>query len=777
MGLLINIQARRLPESVGNKALNLRRLYNYGIRIPPAFICDWNAYHRYLDNDVSLVNELRLELSRKLDPDKYYAVRSSGNIEDSLDRSFAGQFKSVLNARGIDAILQAIWSVWSSTQSPAVVTYLERHNIAARQLSMAVIIQEMVQSQASGVALSRNPVTGADEVVVEAVRGLGDALVQGGVTPERWINKWGNWLVKPDSESIPLAIIDEVVNKTREITRKLKSHVDIEWAFDGKDLYFLQVREITTLNRHNVYSNHISKEVLPGIIKPLIDSVNIPLVCTMWVRLLNEMLGKTRAKPEELAKSFYYRVYFNMGVLGKVFEDVGMPADSVELMMNLLPEGTTKPSMKPTMKSMLRLPSMLKFALEKWYFAPKMRRALPQLEEELKQFDFRSAGKLSESELLTEMDRLHDVVQNVAYYNIVGPILMGMFNAGLKTQLKKAGVDFKNFDLMEDYPEIEKYDPKTYLHELNHDFMGFAPQLQEKIRTATYGEFMKLEGLDEFQRKVAGFLERFGHLSDNGNDFSSVPWRESPEMVLGLIANYIPAKEGGVKKIHFSEIKTNRMIHALYTRAREFRFLREQVSSMYTFGYGLFRYYYLELGRILAQRGWLDDPNDIFYLTDAEVKNTMTSLGPLADYRAIINQHKSDIERYRNIPLPPIIYGDVPPPVQDPSLKKLIGIPTSLGHYTGKVAVVRGIQDFQKVQQGDVLVIPYSDVGWTPLFARAGAVVSESGGLLSHSSIVAREYNIPAVVSADGAMRLRDQTIVTVNGHTGEVIIHSSETL
>jgi pyruvate,water dikinase len=445
-------------------------------------------------------------------------------------------------------------------------------------------------------------------------------------------------------------------------------------------------------------------------------------------------------------------------------------------MMNLLPEGATKPSMKPTMKTMLRLPKMLKFALEKWYFAPKMHRALPRLEEELEQFDFHSTGKLSESELLTEIARLHDVVQNVAYYNIVGPILMGMFNAGLKTQLKNAGVDFNNFDLMEDYPKIEQYDPKTYLHELNHDFIGCAPQLQEKIRTASYGEFMELEGLGEFQLKVAGFLERFGHLSDNGNDFSSVPWRESPEMVLGLIVNYIPAKKGGIRKIRFTEIKANGLTRSIYTRAREFRFLREQVSSMYTFGYGLFRYYYLELGRILVQRGWLDDPNDIFYLTDEEVRNAMTSPEPLADYRAIINQHKSNIEQYRNIPLPHIIYGDVPPPVQDPSLKKLIGIPTSLGHYTGKVVVVRGIQDFQKVQQGDVLVIPYSDVGWTPLFARVGAVVSESGGLLSHSSIVAREYNIPAVVSADGAMRLQDQTIVTVNGHTGEVIIHSSET-
>ena len=776
MGLLISLQTRKLPESVGNKALNLRRLYNYGIRIPPAFICDWNAYHRYLDNDVALVDELRLELSRKLDPDKYYAVRSSGNIEDSLDRSFAGQFKSVLNARGIDAILQAIWSVWSSTQSPAVVTYLERHNIVARQLSMAVIIQEMVQSQASGVALSRNPVTGADEVVVEAVRGLGDALVQGGVTPERWINKWGNWLVKPDSESIPLVIIDEVVNKTREITRKLKSHVDIEWAFDGKDLYFLQVREITTLNRHNVYSNHISKEMLPGIIKPLIDSVNIPLVCTMWVRFMNEMIGETRANPEELAKSFYYRVYFNMGVLGKVFEDVGMPADSVELMMNVLPEGATKPSMKPTMKTMLRLPNMLRFAIEKWFFAGPMSRALPALEKQLKTFDYRSAEKLSESGLLTETKRLYDVVQNVAYYNIVGPILMGMFNAGLKAQLKKTGVAFTNFDLMQGYPGIEQYDPKVYLHELNQEFAGFDPQLQEKIQTATHAEFFKLEGLGEFQAKVENFIERFGHLSDNGNDFSSVPWRDTPEMILQLIVNFIPAREDGGNKTRLTDIKPNGLTHALYAHAREFRFLREQVSSLYTFGYGLFRYYYLAMGKILVGRGWLDDPGDIFYLTDAEVKSAITSPNPLMDYQAVIQRHKTAIERFRDITLPSVIYGDVPPPVQDPSLKKLIGIPTSLGHYTGKVAVVRGIQDFQKVQQGDVLVIPYSDVGWTPLFARAGAVVSESGGLLSHSSIVAREYNIPAVVSADGAMRLQDQMIVTVNGHTGEVIIHSSET-
>lgn len=772
MNLLIDLQGKRPPVASGSKALNLYRLYRSGRRIPRTFICSWEAYQRYLANEVSLVEELRAELASYLSPEKPYAVRSSANIEDSPDRSFAGQFKSVLNVCGVDAVLQAIWSIWGTVQTPAVIAYLERQKIAPQQLYMAVIIQEMVSAQWSGVALSRNPVTGADEVVVESIQGLGDSLVQGGVTPQRWVNKWGNWLVKQESDPTQLPVIQDLVEQTKAIAKRFKSHVDIEWAYDGRDLYFLQMREITTLNRHNVYSNHISREMLPGIIKPLIGSINIPLVGGTMIRLLHELTGCKQMPPEDLIKLFYYRVYFNMGALGRLFEEVGMPAESVELMMNVLPDGATKPSMRPTLKTFLRLPIMLKFAIEKWNFNIPMRRVLPKLQTQLDTFDYRYADELNDQELITEAERLYQVLLDLIYYNKTCQILMGMFNLGLKRMLAKKGVDFKDFDLMEGYEGVNAYDPNPHLHELNRQFQMLSPEVQQRIRESTYSEFMTMTGLDDFQSSLSTFLEQFGHLSDNGNDFSLKPWRESPDLVKQLITDFIPDKQSTSSKVRASEIRMSLWMHALYARAREFRFLREKVSSMYTFGYGLFRYYYLAMGRILTQRGWMDSPEDIFYLTHSEVKQAMLNHEPLADYKSLALEHKLEIEQYRSIPLPSTIYGDVALPIVDPSFEKLVGIPTSIGSYTGRTVSVRGILDFPKVQQGQVLVIPYSDVSWTPLFARVGAVISESGGLLSHSSIVAREYNIPAVVSAEGAMRLEDQTLVTVNGQTGEVVIH-----
>jgi phosphoenolpyruvate synthase/pyruvate phosphate dikinase len=775
MTSIIDITRHRGPASVGNKAANIRKLARIGMRIPRTYVIPWDAYHRYLRDDTGLVPDLQNELSKIIDPHKTYAVRSSANIEDSLDRSFAGQFKSVLHVNTVDNIIQAAWSVWSSARTPAVTTYLERHNISTNDLSMAVLVQEMVKPVFSGVALSRNPVTGGDETVVEAIRGDGSLLVQSGLTPDRWVNKWGYWVEKAMGSDVPLRLIEEIISQTKTISKKLRHPVDLEWVYDGSDLYWVQVRAITTLNSRNVYSNYIPREMLPGMIKPLIFSINIPLVNSVWIRWISEITGDLGLKPEDLAKSIYYRVYFNMGALGDIFEGMGFPRESVEMIMGSLPRGAARPPFKPSAKTISRLPWLLFFMLDKWIFGPRMRRALPKLEKRVKATPYLDLDRRSESDLLVAIEKHYRLVQEIAYYNVMGPLLMGMYNNTLKMQLDKRGVDFTSFDLTHGMIEIAELDPATHLRRLNEEFRSFSPETQKKIREARYSDFQNMSEAGRFRDHVADLTNRFGHLSDNGNDFSAVPWRERPEMVLQLVLGFEPARVES-KKITLAELQgsgqAGYLLKFFYHRAREFRLLREQVSGLYTHGYGLFRYYFLALGEHFIQRGLIDAPEDIFYLTYSQVRDLVNEKKPSEDLRLVIECHKADMERYRDILIPTVIHGDEIPPVREPNMDVLSGIPTSIGHYTGRVKVVRGIQDFPKVMQGDVLVIPYSDVGWTPLFARAGAVVAESGGLLSHSSIVAREYNIPAVVSVEGATLLPDKTLVTVDGHKGEILIH-----
>lgn len=779
--LVIALNKKSIPFSAGNKALNLQRLSQLGLIVPKTFVIPWKAYQRYLQDDVSLVDELKQSLSRCLEPEKAYAVRSSANIEDSLDFSFAGQFKSVLNQRGVESVLQAVWSVWATARSARVNSYMEQHGIDNQDLCMGVIVQEMVPAVYAGVALSRNPVTGADEVIVEAVQGSGESLVQTGVTPLRWINKWGNWLVQPAEEVMPPAVIEEIVAETRRIADKLNAYVDLEWVFDGNRVVWLQVREITSMNRHNVFSDYISKEMIPGMIKPLIGSINIPLVCTMWVQLITEMLGKTGVQPEALARSFYYRIYFNMGTLGQIFQEVGMAADSVETLMGLVPDDANKPGMKPTLKTFLRLPRLLVFLVSKWFFARRIERNLPGLIESFQGFAYRKAHELTPKQLLQEIDRLYQVVQATAYFNIASPIIAMIYLRILQNQLAKLGVDWLQFDLMEGMPSLNKYNPNHHLHNLHESFTMLEAATRTAIQSGSYADFLSRSDISDFQKQVAAFLNRFGHLSDHGNDFSTKPWREIPDIILNMIINYVPAGEKSVAKIRWRDINLHGLkrwwVGIFYRRARAFQLFREQVSYHYTYGYGLFRYYYLALGSHLVQSGRIDAAKDIFYLEDSQVRQLVQESEASLDARQLIAGHKTDMENYREISLPTVIYGDKAPPIPDPSLEKLVGVPTSLGYYTGKVTVVRGLNDFTKVQPDDVLVIPYSEVSWTSLFAKAGAVVAESGGILSHSSIVAREYGIPAVVSVDGAMRLQDQMVVSVNGYTGEVHLHPSKPL
>lgn len=778
---LAQVTANQRVQAAGNKAKNLQLLMQKGFLVPQTFVCRWNAYQDYCNNDLAMIETLKAELLAELSMEQAYAVRSSANMEDSVSHSFAGQFKSVLNVRGIDSLLHAVWSIWATTASKGVETYLDKkHSTVFQSLRMGVIIQKMVPPVISGVAFSKNPMTGMDEIVIEAVHGSGEALVQGGTTPLRWVYKWGQWITAPDRDEIDLAVIEEVAQLTRAISSAVKKDVDLEWVYDGEKVYWVQLREITSIQNIPVYSNKISKEQLPGIIKPLIWSINIPLVNGAWINVLTELIGKNDLTPENLARSFYYHAYYNMGVMGGVFNRLGFPHESLEMMMGIAPEGARMPSFKPNFKMMSLVPRLFRFMLDKLHFSKKIDSSLPKIKHSYQQYFNQPLEDLNEKQLLEKIDQLFVLNQETAYYNIVGPLLMMAYSGMLRSQLKRVGIKYEDFDVLIDCEDLKNYDPNLHLSRLNQLYRSLSPQHQEEIARATYGQFKVMQGIDSFKQETCAFVEHFGHLSDSGNDFSSQPWRENPDMILKLIINQPSPREKIYAGLRLEDIPFkgyHRWVFGhIYRRTREFRLYREHVSFVYTFGYGLFRDYFIALANRFVQRSLIAKPEDIFYLYFEEIRQIVEEGQPSTDFCQLIEKRRQEIEASRNVVLPSIIYGDQAPPLEVKVFKKMRGSPTSGGYCTGAVKVVRGIRDFEKLNKGDVLVVPFTDISWTPLFAQACGVISESGGMLSHSSIIAREYNIPAVVSVESATCLVDNTLVSIDGYKGEVIIHEDST-
>jgi pyruvate,water dikinase len=247
-------------------------------------------------------------------------------------------------------MLDAIRTVWASSYLEAPRTY-QSHQVAEQaEVKMGVVLQEMISARFSGVAFSCNPMTGMDEIVIEAVEGSNVALLQDGVTPFRWIWKWGKWLQQPEKSNIAQELIKEIALKVREISSVCGYPVDVEWVFDGQRVIWLQMRAITTLQNIDIYANHISKEVLPGVIKPLVWTVNVPMVNGAWVQMLTELIGENQLDPLRLAKSFYGYAYFNMGLLGTVFQKLGLPNNALEKLMGFEAEGDNGPSFRPSYK-------------------------------------------------------------------------------------------------------------------------------------------------------------------------------------------------------------------------------------------------------------------------------------------------------------------------------------------------------------------------------------------------------------------------------------------
>jgi phosphohistidine swiveling domain-containing protein len=475
-------------------------------------------------------------------------------------------------------------------------------------------------------------------------------------------------------------------------------------------------------------------------------SVNVPAKSQVVVDLLDRALGPTGLDPTTLVREFGYRAYFDMGALGSVFSSLGLPADALERMR----AGDQDAPMRPSVTAVaVRAPRLGRFllGLRRWE-----RTVTEQVDGLTRERDALAAvvlDELPDSALVDRVDTIGTLYVRASLLNIVTPLLADAWAASVRRAARRAGLEAARLEPGAGRPEVAALDPAHALAELDpQDPAGWE-----------------------------AFLRRFGHLSDSPNDCSRVTWAEQPEQVRAMVgdgrrlpADALGPDDAAAHLLAATPRWQRPLVHRSWQRASALRLARERMGYTYARVYALYRPTFLEIARRLVAAGVLDHAEDVFLLGWDEVRTALD--GRLADAASLVDARRAEMAEAAELSWPERIVGDDPVPVRGrASARALSGVAAAPGRHVGPARVVTSLTAASDVGVDDVLVLEAPDVTWTPLLLRAGAVVTESGGMLAHAAIVAREVGVPCVASVAGATLIPDGSIVCVDGWSGDVLV------
>ncbi|KAF3890358.1 MULTISPECIES: glycerol-3-phosphate acyltransferase [Nostocales] len=731
---------------VGQKAARLAEVKRWGYQVPKGWVLA--PY-----DDPSPLIEL-------LQPSRLFplVVRSSAIGEDTEQASAAGQYVTVLNVTTKKELSDAIARCQASYNSSSAVQY--RSDRGVYDGAMAVLVQQQVQGVYSGVAFTRDPITKqGDAVVIEALPGNATQVVSGRTTPEQYrayIADTDNLssIELEGQGSIPPALIKQVAYLCRRI--ELRYHgipQDIEWTFDGKTLWVLQARPITTLLP--IWTRKIAAEVIPGLIRPLTWSINRPLTCGVWGGIFALVLGERSVGLDfnKTATLHYSRAYFNASLLGDIFQRMGLPPESLEFLTR-----GAKMSKPPVETTLRNLPGLLRLVWReiclkmdfqwdnrKW-FAP----ALSQLSQE-------SVEDLDPVKLVARIEEILELLRRATYYSIMAP---------LSAALRQAMFRVKDEEL--DNSKTPEIAALRSLQELAASSRRIIPDLNPDKA------FEELEQTPEGQEILSQFehlLSQYGYLSEVGTDIAIPTWREDPSPVRNLFVQFmqlsepVPAKQKGKKKRGIVQSRVD---------------LKGRVTEVYSRLLAELRWCFVTLEQMWLKSGLLEEPGDIFFLDFEEIRRLVEGFEPdfVDRLHDLVKLRRNELDCDSQLePVPLLVYGNDPPKFPFRSAialpdQVLQGIPASPGQVEGRVKVLRSLQASLDVDKDTILVVPYTDSGWAPLLVRAGGLIAEAGGRLSHGAIIAREYGIPAIMDVKSATWiLQDGQRVRMDGYRGIVEI------
>ncbi len=768
-------------QMAGGKGGMLAKMYQEGYPVPEGFVILPSAfYEEKLKKEALDEIQGRLARIRNKRTNCSFAVRSSALSEDSATASFAGEFETVLNVSADDGIEAAIDTVFRSRESERVRSYSALQGIEEAH-EIAVVVQLMVQSEISGVLFTADPITGSyTSMIGNYVHGLGEQLVSGEA------NAYDFKLIRPKGSYEGPEEFRKYASTLFKLASQLEKYLgapqDIEWAVAKGKLYILQARPITTLKAFNLetyevnyslvgdelWTNTNVAEAIPDVYPPFTWSIARQLdesmnfipgyyvfsgnICgrpymniSRRVSMISTVSGKDGNSALKLLGDLY----------GQLPEGIAMPIypfSRLEVLKIMLPiAGRTA---KQSMKAIKNLPIFLK-ETPAWCVDMRNKIKSAKTKEELltlwhtqlkpyylEALNFASMSAMKLTNVSTLEKKLTELVGSEDSNTLLSNLRGGSGLASLGPVIGISKVINGEMSREEYLINYGHRGPHEY--ELSiADPMEDSDWLEKQILEAKKSEIAVEELLQRQQDKYEAAKDRF-----NKRYPSKLKWLEK---------RLAKAAEGAqMREIGRSEfVRAYRVVRAFVLKAAELTGIGE----------------------------------DIFFLYIEEVENLLQ--GATCQLKHIPARRKS-FEFYKTLPPFPsnirgrfnpvewmkdknrrLDYYDASMPMEGPEATSatLKGCPGAAGRVEGIVRILTKPEEAYLLQAGEILVAATTNVGWTPLFPKAAAIITDVGAPLSHAAIVARELGIPAVVGCGNAtIRLKTGDRVIVDG--GQGIVH-----
>ncbi len=774
----------RQSPSAGGKGGTLARLYQAGYPVPDGFVILPVAFAEdRLEPEAWVQVQAHLADMRRGDSRLSFAVRSSALREDSVFSSFAGEFETVLDVHTDEAVRAAIHTVRQSRHSERVRAYSQAHGVTTdgdAPPEMAIVVQRLVRADIAGVLFTADPVSGSHaQMAGNFVFGFGQELVSGEAEPYTFT------LARPKGQYQGPPELKRFGRTLYKLAGRLEKEMgcpqDIEWAVAGGRLFLLQSRPITTLIGYSpstgerndsltgdyLWSNANLTEAVPDVMTPLTWSI--------WEIFHRETAISFGDYP--MTGNIGGRPYANMSVGVSLYMALGNDLQKALAEMadtiGRAPKGLEIPLIPMSRLAVLRaiIPAIL-----------LRRRKYRQLVGSIPEFVATSPAKCRELRQQIHKARtkaeLDSLWRNTLrpYYSTAGWMLR--FSAKPHFELAKR--------LHRDLTRlVGEADAKALLSNLGGD-----------ADLASLGPLLGLSRLARGEMSREEYLEQWGHRGPHELEFSlphpveDADWldRQLAEMARtpvdaeALLARQAARFDAAWQRFQERYPRQAHTVRRRIEQVAEASRTREAVRSEFTRLAGVIRAWALRAGELTGLG------EGIFFLTLEEILDVLSGKDAVV---AFIPARKKTHARYEALPpYPTIISGRFDPFawVADPHRRSdyfdshasgsipdadaITGFAGAAGRVEGRVRVLDSPEDGGQLLPGEILVAVTTNVGWTPLFPRAAAIVTDVGAPLSHAAIVARELGIPAVIGCGNAtMRLRTGDVVRVDGGQGVVEI------